>query len=251
MKTHQIPMWREDRLLFFVVLGVSLLSSWLWWVPIRCMMEGEPFRWAMTIGEGNIGGNGMGGHFLILITMSALFISVVFMGWRGGHGTFKPLLIFWCAINAANTLIASINSPDGLRFRGDTMGIDINLIWFMPALKGILLAAAIYWVVREARAPRQRLDAPWLSLNTRFLIPVLVIIPLQIAMLRIGPMNDITDKIGWLLTYCEWILVNLAFIPWTRRLDADESIRSEADSSSHSQKSARAGNFLLAPHRSR
>lgn len=222
MSTYTLPLWREDRLRFCVVLGTSILSSWLWWVPLRCIMEGEPFQWGNPFGEGMLRGSGMGGHFWVLLLLSSLFISIVYMGWRDPRGVFKPLLLIWCAVNLIGTLIIVLDDPSRYRFRGDTMGIDINMAWFMPALKGGLLLAAMAWVVREWRSPRQNTAITWTRKNSRYLLPVIILVPFQILLLRLGPMHDWTDKLGWILTYSEWVLINLALLPWVESTKASD-----------------------------
>jgi len=214
MVGYGLPLWREDRLLFGVALSTSLLSSWLWWVPVRCVMEGEPFQWANSFGNGVLRGSGMGGDFWVLLLLSTMFIAIVYMGWRSPQGVYRALLPMWCGINLIGTLIIVLDDPSRYRFRGDTMGIDINMAWFMPALKGALVLAVVTWIVREITHPTIRTTPAWTPLNSRFLAPVLVLVPLQILLLRFGPMHDWTDKLGWMLTYLEWVLINLAFLPW-------------------------------------
>jgi len=180
-------------------------------------MDGPAFQWSNTIGRGQIGGAGMDGHFLVLVLLSLMFISIVFMGWRGAQAPFKFMLIAWCALMFTSSLTTAIDNPGGYRFRGDTMGIDVNLTYTMPSLLGGLLILASWWVLRDTVRPTTRTVPKWISINSKFLIPVLVLVPFQVVLLRFGPMHDVTDKIGWILTYTEWILVNLALLPWARR----------------------------------
>lgn len=214
---YKLPLWTSDRLLFFVVLGTSVLSSWLWWVPIRCVMDGPLFEWANEVGRGRLRGAGMDGDFLVLVLMSTLFIATVYMGWRGAQPPFKAILLVWIAVNFASSAILTHDDPAAYRFRGDTMGIDINLAWFMPALKAGLLLMAVWWVVRDFRQPAHREVPVWTPLNTRLIVPVIAIVPLQVVMLRFGPMHELMDKVGWVLTYTEWVLINLAFMPWVAK----------------------------------
>ena len=214
---YRLTLWDEDRLLIFIVTGVSALSSWMWWVPIRCVMDGPGFQWVSRIGAARLEGAGMGGHFPVLVLLATLFIAIVYLGWRGAPHPFKPLLLIWCSVSFGGSLYLALENPEGYRFRGDTMGIDVNLAIAMPLLKGMLLALVVYWLYREFRYPRTRAVPEWLPLNRALLIPILLALPLQIALLRFGPMHDWTDKLGWILTYSEWILLNLAFMPWVRR----------------------------------
>ncbi len=230
MGGYSLPLWREDRLLFLVLLATTVLSSWLWWVPIRCIAEGRPFEWANEFGTGLLRGAGMGGDFLVLLLLSAMLVSIVFMGWRGARAPFKPLLVLWTSVNFASTMIIVLNDPSQYRFRGDTFGIDINMAWFMPFLKGALVAAALWWVVRDTLSPRSRTIPAWEPRNSRLLAWVLVIVPFQVALLRMGPVHGATDKAGWILTYVAWILVVLAFLPWVRTDIVREPSPRRADS---------------------
>lgn len=136
VRSYRIPLWHEDRLLVVILAWTTILSSWLWWVPIRCMIEGAPFEWANEFGQGRLMGKGMGGDFLVLLLLSCLFISIVYLGWRGAQAPFKPMLLLWTTVNLATTMIIVLDDPAQYRFRGDTMGVDINMAWFMPGLKG-------------------------------------------------------------------------------------------------------------------
>lgn len=217
MTRYHLPIWHEDRLLLTTVLGVSVLSSWLWWVPLRCIMDGPAFQWANTFGAGVLRGSGMGGDFLALVLISGLFMTVVYTGLRGARAPFPALLLFWTSIIFAGTFARAWSSSEGYRFRGDTMGIDVDITWTMPALDGLVLLLAAIWVFREWRAPRRRTLPRWTKLNALFLWPVVLLLPFQVVLLRVGPMHDTTDVIGWILTYAEWVLINLALLPWQER----------------------------------
>lgn len=217
LRNFALPLWREDRLLFMVVLGVSVLNSWLWWVPVRCVMDGPAFEWANTFGAGRLSGAGMGGHFPVLMLLSGCFVSLVYLGWRGGGAPFKPLLLLWCGVTFASSLSQYLANPDGYRFRGDTLGIDVNLGATMTALYGALFVAAAAWVLLDILWPRKRGIPAWTPLNTRWLALAVAVTPVQFVLLRFGPMHDATDVAGWFLTYGQWTMINLAFLPWVRR----------------------------------
>lgn len=221
LNRYTLPLWRDDRLLFFVVLGVSLLNSWLWWVPVRCVMDGPAFEWMNTFGRARLSGAGMDGHFLVLALLSGYFVGLVYLGWRGGSAPFKPLLLLWCGVSFASSLLQYLAHPDGYRFRGDTLGIDIQLGWTMAALHGGLLLLALAWVTRDYLRPRQRRVVAWNRRNTRWLAAALIVMPVQFALLRFGPMHDATDVAGWFLTYGQWVMINVAFLPWVAGSKAD------------------------------
>lgn len=151
MTRYRVALWGEDRLLGVILAGTATLSAWIWWVPIRAMIEGTPFEWSNNFGMGRI---------LVLALLSGFFISVIYSGWRGARAPFKATVLFWTGMNLVDSLITIARNPAGYRFRGDTWGIDLDMATFMPALQAGLVLTLVVWLIRDARSPRVRSTPP-------------------------------------------------------------------------------------------
>ena len=214
MKKYRLAFNRDDRLVHIALAWIAFISAWLWWVPIRCVMDGAVFRWANTFGTAVISGTGMGGHFPILVLLSAYFVSMMYLGWRGGRAPFPALLLVWCGVAFAGSLTSAILYPDTYRFRGDTFGIDISLTIVAPMISGAVLLLVLVWLFNKRRQHRAGSSMAWTPRNTRLLLIALSILPLQFVLLRFGAQHGLTDKIGLILTITQWVVVNVALFPW-------------------------------------
>lgn len=207
--------------ILFAILALNgFLSAWLWWVPIRCVMDGEVFRWANSYGTAHLVGTGISGHFPILLMLSSFLVVITYLGWRGGRPPFHALIIIWSGISFAGTLTSSIQNPESYRFRGDTLGIDISLAWIAPSLWGGLILMTLLLTAIDFRGG-WNVDVPnWTSRNRGLLLAVVCLFPLQFILLHYGPQHGTTDKIGLVITIGQWILVNAALMPW-RTVDSE------------------------------
>jgi len=94
------------------------------------------------------------------------------------------------------------------------LGIDISLTWVGLLLFGIPAALACLWSWRDLRSRRRAPVPPWERRNTRWLAGLLLLLPLQLALLRLGPAHGTLDQIGVLLTIAQWLLLGRALRPY-------------------------------------
>lgn len=93
------------------------------------------------------------------------------------------------------------------------MGIDISLTWVGLLLFGIPAALACLWSWRDFRRRPRAPAPPWQGRNTRWLTGLLLLLPLQLALLRLGPPHRTLDRLGVLLTIAQWLLLGRALRP--------------------------------------
>jgi glucan phosphoethanolaminetransferase (alkaline phosphatase superfamily) len=130
-----------------------------------------------------------------------------------------------------NSAYNAIKFPDDYRFKGDTLGVDVSLAWVGPAFWLVLAALSILWVVRDRKNPQRDWTPSWNRTNTILLSLVILLLPIQFFLLRFGtPTDDIRDPLGVILTMFQWLLLNLAFVPWQLPTTITETSRSTEQS---------------------
>jgi len=205
--------WRPDRLLR-TILGLTALTFILSWLPmIRCLMDGASYTWGTAWWGLPVGGNGLGGWFLLLPAQVSLAVSILWLGWRGARLPFHWLLLGWHALLCSSFTMMAITEPESFRFQGDTAGIDISLAWFGPTLTGALMIASVVWVARDLRAESHGVVAPWNCVNTAWLVGLAALLPAQFVLLRFGEPHGTSDLIGVFLTIIQWMMLGHAIKP--------------------------------------
>jgi hypothetical protein len=205
----QALMWREDRLLLVILWFTALFAGVLVWLPLaRGATQGAAYQWELG---GGIGGRGMGGAYWLLILGAVYVLSLLYLGWRGGRPPFHWLLLgFHLPLAAAVTYTAWTN-PQGFRFEGATIGLDVSLAVIGPVLFCGVAGAALLWVLRDLRAGRSRTLAPWAwtrGVRVRMLL-FAATVPLEVVMFRSGGIQSPQNLIGVALVGWQWVLLNL------------------------------------------
>ncbi len=203
--------WKPDWLLRLLLSWTALTFITFWLPLIRGLMDGATYHWA---GHG-FSGSGVGGDYWFPVLGSVFAILLLFLGWRGARQPFHWLLLAWHLYLAGAAVSLALTQPELLRFQGDTLGVDISLAWVGPVLFGGFALLAILWVIRDLRGPRSRHVPAWSARNQRYLWLALGLLPVQFVLLRFGPPHGTTDQIGVLVTLTQWVLINLAFYPWS------------------------------------
>ena len=208
----------QKKLLPIVLLMLGFMVAWLWWVPMRCMMDGNVFQWGNSFGFASLRGNGMMGDFPILVLLSSYIISMIFLGWRGARLPFHIMLVVWCVVEFATATVSAIQNPDAYRFRGDSFGIDISLALVGPTIWALLLTISVIWVITNCVSKQNEKKTPrWNRTNSTILIVAALFLPVQFLLFQSGEQHGLTDRIALILTIIQWILINFAMMPWNGR----------------------------------
>jgi hypothetical protein len=198
---------RPDRFLQGLLLWTALTTLIFWLPAVRGLFDGTTYEW----GAFGLRGRGTDGDYWFVATGSVVAIALQYLAWRGPRAAFYVLFGGWHLYLAQATAAAAISDPASLRFTGDTLGVDVSLAVVAPLLMGIAAALALFWIVRDARSgmPRPALSA-WSSRNTRWVLALAALLPMQLVLLRVGEPHGTTDQIGVLVTIAQWFLLSVA-----------------------------------------
>lgn len=210
--------WKPDRLLKAILIWTMLTLIIVWLPFVRGLMDGNSYQWANSFWGKQIGGSGVHGDYWLLLVQAVVGIAVLYLGWRGARQPFHWLLLLWLIPLAVQACYESFTAPEEYRFRGDTLGIDVSLAWVGPLLYGGFALLAIVWVVRDLKSGRETVSPEWTRLNRAFLTIALVLLPIQFVLLRFGEQHGPRDQVGVILTMLQWVLINLSFVPWSKRI---------------------------------
>jgi hypothetical protein len=211
--------WRPNRLLKAILIWTAITLLLIWLPLVRGVMDGQSYAWGLSLWGPNFSGRGIEGDYWFVVLAAVVGLGLLYLGWRGAKPPFHWLLLMWHLPLAAGVTILSLRQAEDLRFRGDTLGIDVSLAWIGPLLFGGFALLALMWVVRDLRLRRQRSAPPWNRMNRALLATVIALIPAQFVLLRFGEPDGTADQAGVILTILQWVLLNLAFVPWQTRGD--------------------------------
>ena len=210
--------WKPDRLLKAILIWTMLTLIIVWLPFVRGLMDGDSYQWANSFWGKQIGGQGVHGDYCILLVQAVVGIAVVYLGWRGARQPFHWLLLLWLIPLAVQACYDSFTAPEEYRFRGDTLGVDVSLAWVGPLLYGGFGLLAIVWVIRDLRSGREKVSPEWSRLSRVLLLIAVVLLPIQFILLRFGEQHGPRDQVGVILTMLQWVLINLSFVPWSKRM---------------------------------
>ena len=207
---------RSDRFLQGLLLWTALTTLIFWLPAVRGLFDGASYEW----GAFGLRGRGIAGDYWFVATGSLAAIALQYLAWRGPRAVFYVLLGGWHSYLAVATASAAIADPASLRFTGDTLGVDVSLAVVAPVLMGIAAALVLLWIVRDARSgiPRPALTA-WSPRNTRWVLALAALLPMQLVLLRVGEPHGTTDQIGVLVTIAQWFALSIA-LRFVRRASA-------------------------------
>lgn len=201
---------RSDRFLQGLLLWTAL-TTLIFWLPfVRSTFDGLPYEW----GAFGLSGRGTTGDYWFVVTGSLLAIALQYLAWRGPRALFYVLFGGWHIYLAVATALAAIADPASLRFQGDTLGVDVSLAVAAPALMSLAAALVLFWIVRDVRRATPRPAWPaWSPRNTRWVLVLAALLPMQLVLLRVGEQHGTTDQIGVLVTIAQWFLLSIALAP--------------------------------------
>jgi hypothetical protein len=205
---------RSDRLLRVLLLWTAVTTLLFWLPAVRGLFDGATYEW----GWFGFRGRGVAGDYWFPVATSLLAIMTQYLAWRGPRMPFYALFGCWHLFLACGALTIAITSPDSLRIQGDTLGTDISIAVIGPVLFGAAALLVLLWIVRDIRARNsQRALLYWSERNTRWTVALAALLPLQLALLRIGEPHGTADEIGVLVTVAQWLLLSVALWPGAER----------------------------------
>ena len=171
-------------------------------------MDGDSYRWANSLFGHVFWGDGVGGDLWFLVGQTAIGIAIVWLGTRPRPGAlFVGLLSGWSALLLGSSVYQALTTTEDIRFRGDTLGIDVSIKWVAPISYVVLFGLVLTWLALRAGSERSITEER--ESRPGFLILLLALLPIQFLLLRFGAPHGTTDQIGVIVTILQWV-----FLPW-------------------------------------
>jgi hypothetical protein len=189
-----------------VLWWITLTLTTAWLPTIRGVMDGQSYQWATTVFGWSVGGRGMSDAFWFVVLRSAIGIALLYAGWRRPTKRARMLVALYVSELALEILWAAATEPDGFRFRGDTLGVDVSLTWVAPIAACVFAALAVMDIVEPA--DNSRTNVAWTPAGRRRLVIALAVLPLQWVLLHNGHGMDWRDMVGVGITIAQWWLLS-------------------------------------------
>ena len=209
--------WKPDRILKVILIWTVITMIVVWLPFVRGLMDGDSYRWGNIFWGMQIGGAGVHGDYWLLVLQVLFGLTLLYLGWRGARQPFHWLLLLWHVPLGMQAINEALTSPEDYRFRGDTLGVDLSLSWVGPLFFGGFALLSLFWVVRDLRRTREKVELDWNRVNRVLLLIALGLLPVQFVLLRFGVPHGPRDQVGVILTMMQWVLINFALFPWSRR----------------------------------
>jgi len=170
-------------------------------------MDGETYSWGTTLFGRDFRGSGTGGDFYYVVLNAVLGLLLLFaFYWFRRRWAFYGLLILWNGSMIANAFY-EVFLGEGFYFRGDTLGVDLNLSYvILPFMLGVGYLTGLV-IVRDLR---HAFTARWSRKNSYWLAALALPLPIQYFLLREGDPHGLTDKIGVIIALLQVLLISLA-----------------------------------------
>ncbi|MCW5724847.1 MAG: hypothetical protein KIS81_07800 [Maricaulaceae bacterium] len=179
----------------------------------RGWMDGASYEWGMPLLGFSIGGAGIGGDYLILSGLAVFLALLFWAAWRAPRRAFGALAAVWFAVWAATILLFRLQTGPFM-FRGDTLGVAVDITIVASALAGAGLLLALALLIRPG-TPKRR--AVWAPFNTAALTVWLAGYGAAFFLLRDGEPHGTTDQYGVVMLLTLILTSHLALAPWGRR----------------------------------
>jgi hypothetical protein len=121
--------WRPDRTVKIVLVWSSLTTLIFWLPAIRGPFDGPSYEWGLM----GLGGRGVRGDYWVPALGAIAATAVIAGAWRGYRSAMTMLAVWHIALAASVTAFV-MSSDEGIRLRGDTLGLDVSLTWMGPIL---------------------------------------------------------------------------------------------------------------------
>lgn len=206
---------KEDITRFLLIFFLIFQYSSLYRVAMRCIYEGAEFEWMQTWGVSLLGedramrimGNGIEGHYLLIILLAALFITVIFGLIRRSDDIFiKVLTLVFAGVLGAREWVLALTYGDQYQVVGETFGLELSYAVTGPLLGSIIILLAIVRLLENKSTgkvqPIRLLPVIWVGLIA---VPCIIL-------LRSGSQHGLTDIIGVNLIYLQFTLLLLYWI---------------------------------------
>jgi hypothetical protein len=189
-------------------LGLFTLTTAVFWLAaVRGAFDGPSYQWGLF----GLGGRGVSGDYWFPLVVVIGALAVLAGGWRCRRWAFA-VLAAWSVLVFVTVLAVVASNPAEVRFRGDTLGIDVSLTWIGPLLFGAGAVVSLVAAWRQYRHPRN--VTAWNTRNSRWGVLLAAVLPFQFALLRFGSAESLSDQVGVVVTIVQWFMVGRIFRPY-------------------------------------
>jgi len=184
------------------------------WLPLaRSFLDGETYQWATTHFGFRFSGAGVGPDLWLPVLKAGLLVYLMWGLLRSSSPLHRWTLLLVNLAWAADATQSYLADPDGFVFRGDTLGIELNLGLTLPDVTGAFAALSVLWFLRERGRANSRAAAVWTDRNHTWLWTLAALLPVQFLLFRFGAPHGTTDAIAVLLTIAQSPLLAVALAP--------------------------------------
>lgn len=132
---------RRDPLLRFILFWTAAFFMLFWLIFVRTFMDGPSYEWQVLPG---VGGQGLSGDAWLPPLLVMFGLVILLLGKSGARQPFHWLLLAWHVPVAAGATYLAYQYGEQLRFRGDTLGIDISMAWLAPIIFGAIALLSVF-----------------------------------------------------------------------------------------------------------
>jgi len=186
-----------------------------WRLTVRGAMEPN-FQWEYA----GIGGTGMSGDYWMLTCAVMFGMVLLYAGWRGRGRAHAWFMLAWMLLLFASSSAIVLADP-ATKLVLDTLHLELPYVWVIFPLDLVFFILTAVWVFqsRQRTAPAQ---PPWNRTNTVLLLLAVILLPVEYMLFNSGEQHGMADGAGVAVTFVQWVLLNLSFIPWnyTRRVSS-------------------------------
>jgi hypothetical protein len=184
-------------------------------VLARSLIQAD-YRWSYA----GFSGTGMGGDLWFVIVVFTFVAAMMWYGWRGARMPFHVLATLWTSALTVRLIVGVIEHGHNMRFRGDTLGINVWLGWFIP-IYVLFMALTLYWVVGDFRLKRQRVTPTWSQRNVIGFGVAAGFWVLAFALFRMGRLHGPSNVAAVFSMFAFWITLNVWGLQADRRAAPD------------------------------
>lgn len=209
----------SDRMMRFALFWFTLTTVIFWLPTVRGAFDGDSYVWGLL----GLGGRGVGGDYLFPVLASLFSIAVIAAGWRQRTWAYAIIAVWSVLMLVAATVAVAIRGGD-IRFRGDTLGVNVSLAWLGPFVFGLAVIVSGLAYLRAYRQPAREVHR-WSPVNRRWLATLVTLLPIQFVLLRFGDPASVLDQIGVIITMMQWLFVGRIFRPAVNRMSSEATGR--------------------------
>lgn len=211
MAEQRQPKSWHQRLFTVLWVWISLRTLLPWLVFFRITFEGSSYSWGTNYFGRSFHSSGLSRpDFLIIYALLAAGICLLYFLRKYRFKVAAPAVVIYLAFFAADAIHGMVQG-DPIIFRGDTLGVELNITAVSSFLHLAFLALGIGWWMGVKKLVTRRIPPPLSGYKRWILKACILFIPVQLVLLIGGEPHELTDEIGVIGTLLQGALLSYAF----------------------------------------